>query len=274
LIDLGTRPVGHDLPFAELDADHMDYLVERLGIAELPVVLDVFPRFDAAVDRHAALIRGRDGLRANGLLSDDRVHPDLELWLRTLERPVWYIAARLVPRPYGTGSITRICRAASESGSVFAVRRADHLTIRATVADPARDVLDAVGGGRPYDFEGISAPTDTLAEALDASPTDAGATADRLASLGIDRSAAADIASALATCTAHTEITCTTTHFGTSAIDPHPVAVFDTPRGRLVATTSTAADGRRWTSFAPGSDARIRSALSEMAQRAEQATVS
>ncbi|MBY6411781.1 ESX secretion-associated protein EspG [Rhodococcus sp. BP-252] len=274
MIDLGTRPVGHGLPFVELDDDCMDYLVERLGIAELPVVLDVFPRFDAAADRQAALVRGRAGLVEHGAVSDDHVHPDLEAWLRTLERPTWYIAARLVPRPYGTGSITRVCRAASESGSVIAVRRSGLLTIRATVADPARDVLDAVGSEPALDFVGVSAPTDTLAEALDASPTDAGATADRLASLGIDRSAAADIASALATCTAHIEITCTTTNFGTSATDPLPIAVFDTPRGRLVATTSTAADGRRWTSFAPGSDARIRSALTDMAQRAEASGVS
>ena len=50
LIDLGTVPVGHTLPNATLGVDEMDFLVDELSIAELPVVLDVFPRFDDVAD--------------------------------------------------------------------------------------------------------------------------------------------------------------------------------------------------------------------------------
>ncbi|WP_089249596.1 ESX secretion-associated protein EspG [Rhodococcoides kyotonense] len=269
MIDLGTRPVGQDLPFADLDADRMDYLVDQMGIAELPVVLDVFPRFDAAPDLRAALIRGRDGLVADKLLHDDRVHPDLELWLRTLEQPAWYVEARIVPRPYGSHPITRVCRASNSAGSVVAVRSAERLNIRTTIRDPARDLLDVLGSEPPFEIDSISAPTDRLAEALDASPTDATGTAARLTDLGIDASSATAVAAALATCTRHTEITCVTVGSGTRSFGPHPVAVFDTPRGRLVATSTTAADGARWTSFSSGSDARLRSALTDMAEQAD-----
>ena len=51
MIDLGTVPVGHTLPSAALGVDEMDFLVDELSIAELPVVLDVFPRFDDAKAR-------------------------------------------------------------------------------------------------------------------------------------------------------------------------------------------------------------------------------
>ncbi|MBM4487662.1 hypothetical protein GS471_06290 [Rhodococcus hoagii] len=40
-----------------------------------------------------------------------------------------------------------------------------------------------------------------------------------------------------------------------------PVTVFDTAAGRIVGTTSIAADGSRWTSLSPGHPGRLRQAL-------------
>ncbi|WP_245819765.1 ESX secretion-associated protein EspG [Rhodococcoides yunnanense] len=269
LIDLGTRPQGHDLPYAVLDADRIDYLVDALDIAELPVVLDVHPRFDDVSKHLLSLQRGHDGLVADGLLPDGRIHPAMAAWMRILEQPDWYVAARLVPRPVTeNGPATRACFASNEDGSVIAVRTGRRITIRATSVDPSRELLDTLGMCAAHDFRSISAPTDDLAEALDASPTDHSATTDRLAHLGIDPSDAAEVAAAMALCFSHAEITSVTTTFGARAPGRHPVAVFDTHRGRLVATSSTATDGRQWTTLSPGHDARVRGALAELVERA------
>ncbi|WP_254900359.1 ESX secretion-associated protein EspG [Rhodococcus sp. 1168] len=265
LIDLGTRPLGHTVPSAELDADRMDYLVEALGIVELPVVLDVFPRFDRAANQAAALRRGHDGLDHDGLLPDGRVHPDLEMWLRVLDRPRWFIAARLINRPFTSdSSMTRIALASNESGSVLAVASGGWLRLRASVGDPAQELLDALGVRRPFEFHGIAAETDLLAEALDGEPTDRVATSARLSHIGIEDSAAADVAAAMSTCSAHAEITSVTVGPGVRTVGQNPVAFFDTRRGRIVATSSMAADGRQWTSLSPGSDGRVRSAIEEL----------
>lgn len=267
MIDLGTQPLGHTLKFAELDPDRLDYLFEALAIVELPVVLDVFPRFDSADARAAALHRGREGLIADGLLPDGRIHQDVEAWLRVLEQPQWYVSARGVSRPFDVDSpIARICSATSRIGTVTAARSDDSLVVRATSSIP-RDVLDTLGGGQAYEFRSVSAPTDALAEALDATPADAGATASRLSHIGIDDETAQELASAMSTCSSHSEVTSVIVRSGNRFAGEHPVAFFDTHRGRILATSSTASDGRRWTTLSPGGDARVKSALTELVDR-------
>lgn len=269
MIDLGTQPPGHTLASAELDADRIDFLVDSLNIVEMPVVLDVFPRFDDPQQRAAALERGRTGLTADGLMDGGRVHADIEAWLRILEQPRWYISARLVPRPYDEDSaITRICLATTDAGTVLAVRRGAGLLMRGAVGDPAQALLNSLGRGHGCAHPSISAPTDLLAEALDASPADVHSTAQRLTQVGIDERTAQDVASAMSTCSAHAEITSVTVEDGKRIAGAHPVAFFDTRRGRLLATSSTASDGRRWSSLSSGSDALIAWALTELVSRA------
>lgn len=269
MIDLGTQPLGHTLSSAELDADRLDFLVDSLDLVELPVVLDVFPRHDSYEQRNAALQRGRAGLVDDRLITDGRVHPDVEAWLRVLEQPRWFVSVRLVPRPFtDDATVTRVCLAEGDSGTVLALRNGGPIVVRAAVNDASAELLSALGGGQGLEFGGLSAPTDLLAEALDASPADAVATAARLSSIGIERDRAFEVASALSTCSAHAEITSVSISAGNRTAGVHPVAFFDTRRGRIVATSSTAADGRKWTTLSSGSDWRIRSALAELTSRA------
>ncbi len=268
MIDLGTQPPGRTLASAEFDSDRTDFLIDLLDIVDTPVVLGVFPRYDDAQERAAALERGRAGLVEDGLLLDGRVHPDVEVWMRILEQPQWYISARLVTRPHGdTSPITRVCAATNALGAVLAVRDSDVLRLRSATGDTARALLDALSGGRGFSFTGISAPTDLLAEALDASPADVHATAARLTHIGIEKDAAHDVASAMSTCSAHAEIMSVAIEDGKRIADEHPVAFFDTRRGRILATSSTASDGRQWSSLSPGTDAKVAWALSELVHR-------
>lgn len=265
LIDLGTQPLGHTLPSAELDADRLDFLVDSLNIVELPVVLDVFPRFATFEESRDARTRGHDRLVEDGLIRDGRIHQDVEAWLRILEQPRWYVSARLVPRPFTDDvPVVRVCVAEGDAGTVIAVRNGGPLTVRPVRSDAATELLGALGPGRAMEFRGLSAPTDLLSEALDATPADASGTAARLTRIGIDTDVAFDVASAMSTCSGHAEITTVAIRSGNRTTGAHPVAFFDTHRGRIAATSSTAADGRRWSTFSAGTDIRMKSALREL----------
>ncbi|KQU54008.1 hypothetical protein ASG84_23520 [Rhodococcus sp. Leaf278] len=271
MIDLGTVPVGHTLPNAVLGVDEMDFLVDELSIAELPVVLDVFPRFDDATARDRALRRGCAALDNAGLLTGGRVHEDLQQWLRVLEQPHWYVSARIFdadndePAP-----TTRICVASDDRITVSAVRREDVVTIRVILGDPARNLAATIGPATPFDPGIINAPTALLAEALDAAPSDVGATASRLSRIGIADDRAVALASALATCAGRTEITAVAPRHGTRHVAGRPVALFDTRAGRIAATSTLAADGTSWTSLTGATDRKVTAALTELIESARE----
>ncbi|MFI8569137.1 ESX secretion-associated protein EspG [Rhodococcus sp. NPDC078407] len=265
MIDLGTVPVGHTLPNATLGADEMDFLVDELSIAELPVVLDVFPRFDDAADRDRALDRGRSALNSAGLLTTGRVHEDLEQWMRVLEQPHWYVSARVFDVDHDEpGPTIRICVASDERTTVSAVRRDDVITLRIVHGDPARHLAETIGSATPFDPGNINAPTDLLAEALDAAPSDVGATASRLSRIGTADDRAMALASAMATCAGRTEITAVAPRHGTRHVAGRPVALFDTRAGRIVATSTVAADGTSWSTLTGATDRKVTAALTEL----------
>ncbi|MGF0310890.1 ESX secretion-associated protein EspG [Rhodococcus sp. IEGM1428] len=274
MIDLGTVPVGHTLPNAALGVDEMDFLVDELSIAELPVVLDVFPRFDDAAARDRALGRGRDALDNVGLITGGRVHEDLQQWMRVLEQPHWYVSARVFdvesdePAP-----TTRICVASDDRITVAAVRRENVVTIRVIHGDPARDLAVTIGAATPFDPGVINAPTALLAEALDAAPSDVGATASRLGRIGIANDRASALASAMSTCAGRTEITAVAPRHGTRHVAGRPVALFDTRAGRIVATSTLAADGTSWSSLTGATDRKVTAALTELIESARECRV-
>lgn len=265
MIDLGTTPTGHTLPGAALGVNEMDFLVEELAIAEIPVVLNVFPRFDDAAARDRALTDGRGALHSAGLLPRGHVHEDLEQWLRVLEQPHYYVSVRVFEVSSGrVGPANRICLASDERTTVLAVRRDDVLTIEPVLGDPARTLARSIGPATPFDPGSINAQTDLLAEALDAAPSDVGATAARLRGIGIADDRAATLAAAMATCAGRTEITAVVRRHGTRHAAGRPVAVFDTRPGRIVATSTVAADGRAWSSLAAGTERKLATAVGEL----------
>ncbi|OZE81463.1 hypothetical protein CH305_09490 [Rhodococcus sp. 15-649-2-2] len=271
MIDLGTVPVGHTLPNAALGVDEMDFLVDELSIAELPIVLDVFPRFDDATARDRALGRGRDALDNVGLITGGRVHEDLQQWMRVLEQPHWYVSARVFdvesdePAP-----TTRICVASDDRITVSAVRRENVVTIRVIHGDPARDLAVTIGPATPFDPGIVNAPTALLAQALDAAPSDVGATASRLSRIGIADDRASALASVMATCAGRTEITAVAPRHGTRHVAGRPVALFDTRAGRIVATSTLAADGTSWSSLTGATDRKVTAALTELIESARE----
>lgn len=256
MIDLGIDPVGTALPSVALTIDELDLLVHLLDVDVLPVVLDAGPRFDSLPARDAAFGRAHGTLTAAGLLDGVAVHPDLTRWLRTLARPRSEIAARR----FASGTVSRLCLARDADGAVLALRSGDSITVQHVRHDLAGPVVHALGAVAPLAFGVVNRPTDVLGAALDRL-VDPDRAAGELAGIGVPDADAAVLGPAFARCATFTEIVGIVHEDGRPDLIHGPVTVFDAAAGRIVGTTSVAADGTRWTSLSPGDPGRLRQAL-------------
>ena len=249
-------PTGHRLQSVMLDVDELDLLAHLAGVDELPVVLDVRPRFDTAVARDAAFVTSRESLSKRGLLPGGHPHSDLVDRLAILARPDIELAVRW----YRGGAVFRMCLAQAGPLTVLALRGPDSYVLTEVAAAEPDLVLDVIGRGAALEVDSISAPTDHLVLAL-GDLTDPPAVVRRLAELGARDTER--LASALSACHAHAEIVALVHSDGrrwTSA----PVSVFDTDHGRVVGTSSIAPDGVVWSTLGPGGDTRVRQAIRDL----------
>ncbi|MGW0174361.1 ESX secretion-associated protein EspG [Rhodococcus sp. NPDC003322] len=254
-----TPLIGGRLGSVTLSGDEIDLLLHLLGVDELPVVLATMSRFDTVAARDVAFAAARESLQARGLLRGDHPHPGIVDRLAVLARPTVELALRWYP---GDGAVSRMCLAQGPAGVVLALRAADTYVL-ADVGTAEPDlVLDVIGRGVGLDVGSVSAPTEPLAAALH-DVTDPPAVARRLTSLGVAERDADRLAHALGSCRAHAEIVALTHREGRTGTSG-PVTVFDTGEGRIVGTTSAAADGAAWCTLGPGGDARVRQAVREL----------
>ncbi|PTR22508.1 ESAT-6 protein secretion system EspG family protein [Rhodococcus sp. OK519] len=256
MIDLGIDPVDTALPSVALTLDELDLLVHLLDVDVLPVVLDAGPRFESPIARDDAFGRAHDMLTAAGLLDVATVHPELARWLRVLARPRSEIAARR----FTAGTVSRLCLARDEDGAVLALRGGADIAVQYLRHDVVGPVVHALGPAEPLAFGVVNRPTDLLGAALDRL-VDPERAAAELAGIGVPTADAAVIGPAFADCPAFTEIVGIVHEDGRPDLMHGPVTVFDTVVGRIVGTTSVAADGVRWTSLSPGHPGRLRQAL-------------
>ncbi|WP_342217384.1 ESX secretion-associated protein EspG, partial [Nocardia farcinica] len=118
-----------------LALDEMQFLLEKLEFDELPVVLQAVGRYDNQADHDAAMQVAENSLVERDLLIDGVVHRELEDRLRTLYRPHWVLALRLVVE----GQVSRMClaRGAQQSGvgpGVTITRTGEHAVISPSMA--------------------------------------------------------------------------------------------------------------------------------------------
>lgn len=259
MIDLGTAPIGTTLPPTTLHVDEIGLLVHLLDLDSLPVVLDAGPRADSIAAREAVFRDAHDRLVAAGLLDGITVHPDLAGRLRVLARPRREVAVRR----FGSGVVHRACLARGDDGSVLALRGGDTVTIRHLDHDPVGALARALGTVDALPFGAVNSPTADLCGALDriGDPQSAAA---HLIAIGVPAAPAAVVGPALADCPDIAEIVGLVHEHGRPPTAHGPVTVFDTRAGRIVGTTSVAADGVRWTSLGPGTPGRLRQALLDL----------
>ncbi|MBF6327521.1 ESX secretion-associated protein EspG [Nocardia transvalensis] len=240
---------------------------DLLGVQTLPLVLGVGPQQDSVEAWTAALGAAMDGLRHRGLVDrHDDVDAELAAALRILSQPERELAARL----YTASGVRQVCLARQGGQHAVATRSGDTFEVTTTWADDdgaalARPVLEALGPCPPAAITSISAPADELRERLDA----AVASSDYsqiLYGLGAAERDAIEFGLAMADCHAHAEIVAYAYDDGVTIRSSGAVAVYDTSRGRIVASPGAAPDLRVWSTFTPGTDHRIAQAISALVE--------
>ncbi|MEV5648573.1 ESX secretion-associated protein EspG [Nocardia sp. NPDC052254] len=237
-----------------------------LGVQTLPTVLAVGPQQDSADAWRAAQQQAIVDLRGAGLIDGyDEVESDLATALHVLAQP----ERELVARIYTESGPIRICLVRRGFEHALAIRTGGDIDIRTTWADGdgtalARPIVAALGACEPAAIAHFSALAQDLRTLFDSATTSTDFT-QALYSLGVvGEREAIEFGLAMSTCFAHAEITAHATSDAVTTRALGSVAIYDTARGRIVASPGAAQDLRVWATFTPGSDHRIAQAISAL----------
>ncbi|MFC9995479.1 ESX secretion-associated protein EspG [Nocardia sp. NPDC127526] len=231
------------------------------GTHPLPGILTVTPHHESARRQRDAEHAAIDELIGSGSL-DPEGNPvaDLAAALHILALP----ERRLIAHIYSDAGIRRICLARKGFQHALAIRSELGTEIHtvyadadpATLAAPFRTALGTKPGARIPCF---SAPSAQLKEYLDTLSRGYSHPAGRI---GLSEREALEFATAMRHCRGCAEIVAYGHRDGVATRSRGAVAVYDTDAGRIVASPSLAPDGRVWSTFAPGSDHRLRQSIS------------
>lgn len=240
---------------------------ELLGIQTLPLVLGIRPQQDSVDAWNAARQQALANLRKTGLVdSYGEIDSELTAALRILSKP----ERELVARIHTTLGTRRICLSRQGSSHALVVRIGNSIEVTTAWADGsgaalARPVLEVLGPNWPADVTSFSAPADELRDRLDRSRVSSDY-AQIPRSLGVGDREAVDFGMAMSSCFACAEIIACSYEFGRITLSAGGVAVYDTERGRIVASPGTSPDMRVWSTFTPGTDHRIAQAISALVE--------
>jgi hypothetical protein len=253
-----TREIA---PEFYLTDNQVDYLAILLDHQTWPLVLDVAPAHDRADARAAAHAAAAHDLTDSGILSGD---PFARAGVIDLVADALAILANpdvvLEVRRYGVEGSMRSCVARGGARHVLAHRTPEGLTIRTVsitdVAELGVLVASELGPGSAADVPAISAPAADVRERLDGAIT-AADYADALYAIGATQVEATTYAAAFESCVGHSEIVAVESGPGSRSRTAGAVAIYDTVRGRIVASPTASPDGRIWTTLSTGTPHRI-----------------
>jgi hypothetical protein len=245
--------------------DQIDYLAAILDLQTWPVVLDLGPAHDRADAREAAHATAAQELSRAGVLCNDTYAPagvdeTLAGSLAVLANP----DAVIEIRRYGVAGTMRVCVARSGPRHVLARRTHGRITVRLLALTEAAElgalVTGELGSEPAANVSSLSAPAAELGERLDRAST-AADYVDAFYALGAPHPDAARYAAAFETCVGHCEIIALEMGPGMRSRTAGAVAVYDTARGRIVASPTMSPDGRVWTTLSAGTPHRIARAV-------------
>jgi ESX secretion-associated protein EspG len=232
-VDSMTRALSQSVA---LTADELEAMALRVGIRDLPTVLNVGLRHPTIETRDAALDKAIRSLVSRSLIVDGVVHPDLVPMLQTLHCP-----DRVLARRVGDDIDVKIV------GSGIDVR---------TVASV---LLAELPRAKAADVTPVGAPLREMPEKLSGT-RDPLTLADRIRAVGADPQAAMLLGAALGSRQAHAEIVyyVLADDEGRISRGPAAVAVFYTKRGRIIAAPSVSPAGQTVDDAETGHRPRIR----------------
>lgn len=246
-----------------LTLDQLDWCAEQLGVVGWPVVLGIAPVHVTADERDAALAAAEAELKARGLADESGMTARLE----DLVQPLSWPDRELELRIYAESEIRRMSLVRRDFRHVMALRRGASVLLRPVVVDSVdtlgRYVLGLLGSQAAAEVADISATTPEFQAKLDSSPGKYGI-ADAMYAFGADQQQSMAMASALDSCTSYAELVAVAHEEGNSSQSSGAVAIYETSRGRVVASPSKSPDGRVWTTIGPGTESRIKRAIAFM----------
>ncbi|MQY24969.1 ESX secretion-associated protein EspG [Nocardia aurantia] len=249
---------------ATLTTDGMLAVAAALGVQTFPTVLGVRSRHTAHADLVAARAAAVADLSGRGILDREGEVRDDELTaaLFVLARP----ERQLVARIKRGDSLIRFCLARRGLEHGVAVRTGDDLEVSTVWAgdDPAtlaRPLLSVLGSVAPADVPPFSAPTEELRDRLDSAEV-----TEAVYGLGMPEADAVTLGLALRERVSTTELVCYSHHDGLAVRSAAAAAVYDTASGRIIGGGSVTADGRPWTTLAPGTDGRLAQVIASLVE--------
>jgi hypothetical protein len=252
-------------PPLTLTADELQAMGLRVGITDLPTVLDLRLRYPTIEARDAALDRATRTLVSRNLITDGTVNADL---VPTLQRPDREFAMRFVT-PDGTARISVVRQG---STCMFARRVGDDVTLQVLgygidVPAVASALLAELPRAKAADIAPVGAPLHEMSERLSGTH-DSVALADQVRAAGADPQAAMLLGSALGSRQAFAEIVyyALADDEGRISRAPAAVAVLYTKRGRIIAAPSMSPAGQLWTTLKSGTDQAFGQAIGQLAE--------
>ncbi|WP_460961453.1 ESX secretion-associated protein EspG [Parasphingorhabdus pacifica] len=247
-----------------LSALEFDVLTEHLGVAPVPLVLQVPSPGRTHTERVELVDSAWSTLSGRGLGTRACLDEDLERMLRLLVRPRCEVDGRLWLRR----SVRVLAASGGADGAegVLVVKDGDTLTLRPAAASglprEAVSVLPPMGPGPGRSVTMRSADLDAAAEA-------AGDSVDDLGAALRNRGVRADDADELTRMVGDTDAS---GQFGAAARDErgrrlrasHVVGFFDRPHGRYVQVRRASASGDQWSTVAPADSRRLTGHVGEL----------
>jgi hypothetical protein len=253
---------------ASFTVDEFAALARRVGVADVPTVLDVRSRYPSVTEREVAVEWATRNLVSRRVVADGVVDPEWVEVLQALARPDREVAVRLVT-PDGTARISVVRRG---SVGVVARRIGEEISVRtlehgAELSSVTAAVLAELPRSRAAEVVSVGAPTPEMVERL-GDTGDPRELADRIRGLGVEPRAAMTLGSALGSREAFAEIVsyALAAEEGRICRAPGAVAVFYTKRGRLVAAPSMSPAGQLWTTVKSGTDHAVSQAVGQLVE--------
>ncbi|MXP20568.1 ESX secretion-associated protein EspG [Gordonia sp. HNM0687] len=258
--------VTADTTATALDVDVLRRVGELAGVQTWPVVLDLWATAADGDEQDATHAAADREIASRGLFDAGEPVAWLGTALRVLAAPERQLEIRTMTSDTAieAAEMRRTCVARSGHEHVIARRIGRQVDLRlltvSAESDVAALVTSDVGAVEPLEFAGLSVPAEELAGRL-ADCGGANDIADALHTLGAVGSDAVILGSALTRCHTRSEIVAVSWSNGGSTQSSGALAIFDTDRGRIVASPSKSPDGRVWTTLSPGGAHRITQAV-------------
>lgn len=248
----------------ELTAEAAWFIADAVGAGTFPWVLAITPPYQDGAERADFVARQTDELTRLGVMTDGKIDPAVQQWIRVVCYPEHWLELRFVGAGSGGADLLRGIVARSAGRTVVALRNAQLVTFTAMDIESPDALVPVATVGlfnrAPAQFDEFAMPARVGARA-DEQLRRGAELSSVLDYLGVPLSAHAVVESVFNGPRRYVEIVAGQRREAVHQTTEVGVAIIDTAEGRVVVTPSRAFDGEWVSTFAPGTPFAIAVAL-------------